>query len=58
MIIPSPYEANHEEWLNPFATIIEYGTTPDFADSCYMKMTHYDEKLEYLEPRIFGMSLL
>ena len=54
MIIPSPYEANAKDWLNPFATIIEDGTTPDFADSFYMQTVHYDENLKYLEPRIFG----
>ena len=26
MIVHSPYEANDEEWLNPFATIIEEET--------------------------------
>ena len=52
MMIPSPYEANDEEWLNPFSTIIQYGTTPDFTDSCYIHTAHYDEKFEYLGPRI------
>ena len=33
---PSPYEANGEQWLNPFSTIIEDGTTPDFANNCDM----------------------
>ena len=56
MIIHSPYEANDEEWLNPFATIIEYGIAPDFVDSCYMQMDHYDEKFKNLEPRISGDS--
>ena len=56
IITPSPYEANDEEWLNPFSTIIEYGTTTDFANSCYMQLGHYDEKFEYLEPRISGDS--
>ena len=36
MIIPSPYEYNDKECLNPFSTIIEDGTTPYFTDSCYM----------------------
>ena len=40
MIIPSPYEANDEEWINPFFAIIEDGTTLEFADSCYMQMEH------------------
>ena len=52
MIIPFPYEANDEEWLNLFATIIEYGIAPDFVDSCYMQMGHYDENFEDLEPCI------
>ena len=26
-IARSPYEANGKEWLNPFSTIIEYGTS-------------------------------
>ena len=56
MIITSPYEANDEEWLTPFATIIEDGTTPEFANSCYMKMGHYDEKFKDLGPHIFGDS--
>ena len=56
MIIPSPYEANDEEWLNSFATIIEDGTTPYFVDSCYVQMGHYNEKFEYLEPRTSGDS--
>ena len=56
MIIPSPYEANDEEWLNPFSTMIEDGTSPDFADSYHMQMAHYDEKFEDLEPHIFGDS--
>ena len=46
MIIPSPYEANDEEWPNPFATIIEDETLPDLADSCHMQMAHYDEEFE------------
>ena len=29
-------EANDEQWLNPFATIIEDETSSDFADSCHM----------------------
>ena len=56
MAIPSPYEANDEEWLNPFATIIEDETSSDFADSCHMQMAHYDEKFEDLGPRISGDS--
>ena len=56
MAIPSPYEANGEEWLNPFATIMEDETSPNFADSCYMHMAHYDEEFEDLEPRISGDS--
>ena len=56
MIIPSPYEANDEEWLSPFATIIEDGTSPESEYSCYMQLGHYDEKLEELEPHIFGNS--
>ena len=40
MIVNSPYEANDEEWLNPFATIIEDETSPYFANSCYMQMAH------------------
>ena len=56
MIVHSPYEVNDEEYLNPFSTIIEDETSPDFADSCYMNMTHYDEKFEDLEPRISGDS--
>ena len=52
MIIPSPYEANDEEWLNPFATIIGDETSLDFADSCHMQMAHYDEKFKDLGPRI------
>ena len=56
MIIPSTYEANHEEWLNPFVTVIEDGRTPDFADSCYMQIAHYDEKFKDLEPHISGDS--
>ena len=56
MTILSPYEANDEKWLNPFSAIIEGGTTPDFVDSCYMQMDHYDEKFEELEPCIFSDS--
>ena len=56
MSIPSPYEANGAKWLNPFSTIIEDGTTPDFADSCYMQMVRYDEKFEVLEPCISDES--
>ena len=56
MIIPSLYEANDEEWLNHFSTIIEDGTTLDFADSCYMQMGHYAEKFKDLEPHISGDS--
>ena len=56
MSISSPYDANDEEWLNPFSTIIEDGTTPYFVDSCYMQMGHYDEKFKDLEPRISGDS--
>ena len=56
MIIPSPYELNGEEWINPFATIIEGGTPPDFVDSCYMQMDHYDGKFKDLEPCISGGS--
>ena len=36
MIVHSPYEANDEEWLNPFATINEDEASLDFAYSCYM----------------------
>ena len=56
MIIPSPYEANDEEWLNPFSTIIEDGAAPNFANSFYMKMGHYDEKFEKFEPHNSGDS--
>ena len=42
MIVHSPYEANDEEWLNPFATIIEDETLPDLADSCHIQMVHFD----------------
>ena len=58
MIIPSPYEDNDIEQLNPFATIIEDGTTPDFADSSYMQMGHYDEKFKDLEPCISDDSTM
>ena len=42
MIFSSPYEASDEERLNPFATIIEYETSPDVANRCHMRMIHYD----------------
>ena len=49
MIITFPYEVNEEEWLNHFSTMIEDGTTLDFASSFYMKMCHYDQKFEDLD---------
>ena len=30
MIVPSLYEDNNEEWINPFSTIIEDETSPNF----------------------------
>ena len=48
MIVHSPYEVNGEECINPFATIIEDETSPNFDDICHMQMAHYDEKLEDL----------
>ena len=56
MILPSLYEAYDEEWLNPFATIIEYETSPYLADSCHMQMVHLDGKFKFLGPRISGDS--
>ena len=54
LIIPSPYDANDEEWLNPFATIIEYETLLDVTDGCHMQMVYCDEQLENLGPHISG----
>ena len=51
-----PFEAKNEEWLNPFATIIEDENLPNFADSFHMHMAHYDEKFQDLGPRISGDS--
>ena len=45
MIIPSPYDANDEEWLNPFSSIVEKAP-PDVIDGCHMQMAYYDEQLE------------
>ena len=50
MIVPSPYKANDEEWINPFATIIEDETSPDLTDNCHMQMVHYDKKFADLGP--------
>ena len=36
--------------------MIEYGTTPDFEDSFYMQLGHYDKSFEDLRPHIFGDS--
>ena len=58
MIVFSPYEANDEEWLKPFATIIEDETSPDLADSCHMQMIYYDEKFEDLGPHIYDSSMI
>ena len=56
MIDPSLYEAYDEEWINPFSTIIEDEISLDLANSCHMRMAHFDEKLEDLGPCISGDS--
>ena len=44
MIIPSP--CDDEEWLNPFATIIEEETSLDIADNCDMQMVGLHMKIQ------------
>ena len=54
MIIPSPYDANDEEWLNPFVTLVEEEAPPDIKGSFHMQLVHYDGEFENLRPHIFG----
>ena len=44
MIIPSPYDANDEEWLNPSATIVEEEAPPNVTNGFHMQMVHYNEE--------------
>ena len=56
MIISSPYNLNDEEWINPYATIVEYEAPPYIANSFHMQTVDYDEKFENLGHHISSVS--
>ena len=42
MIIPSPYDAGDEKWVNTFAIKVEDEAPLDVTDDCYTHMPQYD----------------